>query len=66
MDHSDRGYRVHSTARSNQRVESTNTSLRVLARLAFGFHSPKALIGPAMLGLGGLCPPLPGRAAVPV
>ena len=27
-----------------------------------GFRSPDALIGLAMLSLGGLCPPLPGRA----
>jgi transposase len=46
---------------SNARVESTNTKLRVLTRLAFGFRSPQALIGLAMLSVGGLCPPLPGR-----
>ena len=47
---------------SNALVESINTKLRVLMRVAFGFHSPQALIGLAMLALGGLCPPLPGRA----
>ena len=47
---------------SNARVESVNTKLRVLTRLAFGFHSPDALIGLAMLSVGGLCPDLPGRA----
>ncbi|HEV8653475.1 MAG TPA: hypothetical protein VG276_29760, partial [Actinomycetes bacterium] len=36
--------------------------LRLLTRVAFGFHSAQALIGLAMLSLGGLCPPLPGRA----
>ena len=36
--------------------------LRLLTRIAFGFRSPQALIGLAMLALGGLCPPLPGRA----
>jgi len=46
---------------SNALVESTNTKIRLLARVAFGFHSPQALIGLAMLSLGGLCPPLPGR-----
>jgi hypothetical protein len=30
--------------------------------VAFGFRSPEALIALAMLSLGGLCPPLPGRA----
>ena len=47
---------------SNGLVESVNTKLRLLTRIAFGFHSPDALIGLAMLALGGLCPPLPGRA----
>jgi transposase len=44
---------------SNARVESVNTKLRVLTRLAFGFRSPDALIGLAMLAVGGLCPDLP-------
>jgi hypothetical protein len=30
--------------------------------MAFGFHSAQALIGLAMLALGGFRPPLPGRA----
>jgi transposase len=47
---------------SNGLVESINTKLRLLTRIAFGFRSPDALIGLAMLALGGLCPPLPGRA----
>jgi transposase len=46
---------------SNARVESVNTRIRLLTRVAFGFHSAKALIALAMLSLGGLCPPLPGR-----
>jgi len=28
-----------------------------------GFRSPEALVALAMLDLGGMCPPLPGRAA---
>ncbi|HDH24779.1 MAG TPA: ISL3 family transposase [Actinobacteria bacterium] len=48
---------------SNARVESVNTKLRLLTRIAFGFRSPEALVALAMLDLGGLCPPLPGRAA---
>lgn len=48
---------------SNARVESVNTKLRLLTRIAFGFHSAEALVALAMLDLGGLCPPLPGRAA---
>ncbi|MCP4250554.1 MAG: ISL3 family transposase, partial [bacterium] len=47
---------------SNALVESTNTKIRLITRQAFGFHSPQALIGLAMLALGGLCPALPGRA----
>jgi transposase len=46
---------------SNARVEAANTRIRLLTRVAFGFHSAKALIALAMLGLGGLCPALPGR-----
>jgi transposase len=46
---------------SNGLIESTNTKIRLLTRLAFGFKDPYALIALAMLALGGLCPPLPGR-----
>jgi transposase len=46
---------------SNGRVEAMNTGIRLLARRAYGFHSPDALIALAMLKHGGLCPPLPGR-----
>lgn len=46
---------------SNARVEAANTRIRLIARRAFGFHSPEALIALALLSLGGLCPPLPGR-----
>jgi transposase len=44
---------------SNARLESSNTKLKLLTRMAFGFHSPAPLIALAMLKLGGLCPPLP-------
>jgi transposase len=47
---------------SNALVESLNTKIRLLTRVAFGFHSPQALICLAILALGGLCPDLPGRA----
>lgn len=46
---------------SNGLVESTNTKIRLLTRMAFGFKIPKAMIALAMLNLGGYCPPLPGR-----
>lgn len=45
---------------SNGRIESMNTKIRVITRMAFGFHSPQALIALAMLALGGLRPQLPG------
>lgn len=47
---------------SNALVESTNTKIRLLARIAFGFHGPQPLIALAMLALGGHAPSLPGRA----
>jgi transposase len=46
---------------ANARVEAINTNIRLITQRAFGFHSPDALIALAMLTLGGLCPPLPGR-----
>jgi transposase len=46
---------------SNGLVESVNTKIRVITRMAFGFRNPEALIALAMLALGGLRPALPGR-----
>ena len=46
---------------SNGRVESMNTKIRLITRIAFGFKSPDALITLAMLSLGGHKPMLPGR-----
>jgi transposase len=46
---------------SNALVESTNTKLRLIMRVAFGFRDTDALIGLAMLSLGGYRPDLPGR-----
>jgi transposase len=46
---------------SNARVEAANTTIRLIARRAFGFHTAEALTGLAKLTLSGLCPPLPGR-----
>jgi len=46
---------------SNGRVESMNTKIRLITRIAFGFKSPDALIALAMLSLGGHRPALPGR-----
>jgi transposase len=47
---------------SNGLAESTNTKIRLLTRIAFGFHGPEPLIALAMLSLGGHQPHLPGRA----
>lgn len=46
---------------SNGLIESTNTKIRLLTRMAFGFHSAEALIALAQLTLGGHRPALPGR-----
>ena len=46
---------------SNALIESTNTKIRLLTRLAFGFRSPEALVALALLDRGGYCPPLPNR-----
>ena len=47
---------------SNALVESTNTKLRVLTRMAYGFREPEHLIALALLDRGGYCPSLPGRS----
>ena len=46
---------------SNARIEAINTTLRLICRRAYGFHSAEALIALAMLTVGGLRPSLPGR-----
>ena len=46
---------------SNALVESTNTKLRLLTRVAYGFRSTDNLIALCLLDRGGYCPPLPGR-----
>jgi len=48
---------------SNALIESTNTKIRLLIRMAFGFKDTDALIALAMLALGGYRPDLPGRLA---
>ena len=44
---------------SNALVESMNTKIRLIVRVAFGFHSAEAIIALAMLSLGGHRPTLP-------
>ena len=46
---------------SNGLIESTNTKIRLITRMAFGFRSPEALIALALLSLGGHRPALPAR-----
>jgi transposase len=46
---------------SNARIEAINTTLRLICRRAYGFHSADALIALAMLTVGGLRPTLPSR-----
>ncbi|MGH3598901.1 MAG: ISL3 family transposase [Pseudonocardiaceae bacterium] len=47
---------------SNARSEATNVHLRLLTRRSYGL-SPESLMAMAQLTRGGLCPPLPDRAA---
>jgi transposase len=46
---------------SNAMVESMNTKIRLITRIAFGFHSADAIAALAMLSLGGHRPALPAR-----
>lgn len=46
---------------SNGLIESTNTKIRLITRMAFGFKSADALIALAMLSLGTHRPVLPDR-----
>jgi transposase len=46
---------------SNGLIEGVNTKIRLLTRIAFGFHTSHALIALAMLSLGRHQPVLPGR-----
>jgi transposase len=46
---------------SNALLEATNTKIRLLTRIAFGFRTPQSLMALAMLALGGHRPDLPGR-----
>ncbi|MSP74157.1 MAG: ISL3 family transposase, partial [Myxococcales bacterium] len=49
---------------SNGRVEATNDQIRLLTRLAHGFHSAAALIALVFLKLGGLAIDLPRRPSL--
>jgi transposase len=47
---------------SDALIESVNTKIRLITRIAFGFRSADALIALAMLSLAGHRPRPPGRA----
>ena len=49
------------TGLSQGLVESTNTKIRLLTRIAFGFHGYQPLVALALLALGAPPPRLPGR-----
>jgi transposase len=49
------------TGLSQGLIESTNNKIRLLTRIAFGFHGHEPLIALAMLALGSHPPHLPGR-----
>ena len=49
------------TGLSQGLVESTNTKIRVLTRIAFAFHGYQPLVALAMLALGSNPPPRPQR-----
>ena len=46
---------------NSARAEANNTTVRMLTRRGFGYHSADALIAITMLKRSGLCPDLPGR-----
>ena len=48
---------------SNGLIESTNTKLRALHRMAFGFKKPEHLVALTLLVRNGYCPRLSGRRA---
>ena len=60
-DHRDKIHANLDHGLSNALIESVNTKIRLLTRIAFGFRSPDALIALALLSLGGHRPTLPGR-----
>jgi transposase len=47
---------------TNARIEAVNTTLRLIVRRAYGFHSANAMIALVMLKLGGYRPVLPNTA----
>jgi len=62
VKHRDRILSAIEHGMSNGLVESVNTKIRLLTRLAFGYHDAQPLIALAMLSLGPVRPTLPGRS----
>jgi transposase len=62
VKHRDRILAAIEHGMSNGLVESVNTKIRLLTRLAFGYHDAQPLIALAMLSLGPVRPTLPGRS----
>ena len=46
---------------TNGLIESTNTKLRLITRIGYGFKNVNNLIALCLLDRGGYCPPLPAR-----
>lgn len=61
VKHRDRILAANEHGLSNALIESTDTKIRLITRVAFGFKSADALIALAMLALGAHRPALPGR-----
>ena len=61
VKHKDRILAAIEHGLSNALIESTNTKIRLITRMAFGFKTPEPLIALAMLSLGPHRPALPGR-----
>ena len=61
VDHREAIEAAMDTGLSNALVESTNTKISLLTRIAYGFHGPEPFIALAKLSLGGHCPLLPGQ-----
>lgn len=61
VKHRDRIFAAIEHGLSNALIESTNTKIRLITRIAFGFKSAEALVALAMLSLGAHRPVLPAR-----
>ena len=51
---------------NSARAEANDTTVRMVTRRGYGYHSAESLIAIAMLKRSGLCPALPGRPLRPI